>query len=233
MTHNYIIVDDQPLARDLLESHMLHLSNYKLIASCDNALKAYAVLEEHKIDLMFLDIDMPVLKGNTFLKQLKNPPHVIFTTAHREYAMEGYDLNIVDYLLKPITFERFFKAIEKFNKLVSASTNTVQEKAADAIFIQSSNKHLKLVLDEILFVESSKDYITIHLDKQGELRIKHNISVFEKSLDERFLRIHRSFIVHKEKITAFTKNEVMIGPVEIPVGDSYRGYWKKYIDDIT
>ncbi|TRX38723.1 response regulator transcription factor [Flavobacterium sp. ZT3R18] len=230
MKYKCIIVDDEPLARELIASHLAHFDNFELVASFENALKAYAFLESNTIDLMFLDIEMPLLKGNDFLKKLKNPPKVIFTTAYREYAIEGYELNVIDYLLKPITFDRFFVSIEKFKQLQipKATENSTNE---DHIFVSSGSKNIKIVFDSILFIESLKDYITIHLENGKSHHLKQNISAFEKVLDSNFVRIHRSYIIQTKKLTAYSKNEVEINAIEIPIGSSYKQTWLDYLRD--
>jgi DNA-binding LytR/AlgR family response regulator len=228
MKHKCIIVDDEPLARELIESHLAHFDNFELVASFENALKAYAFLESNTIDLMFLDIEMPLLKGNDFLKKLKNPPKVIFTTAYREYALEGYELNVIDYLLKPITFDRFFVSIEKFKQLQipKKEEKTVTE---NHIFVSSGNRNIKIIFDEIFYIESLKDYITIHLENGKSHHLKQNISAFEKVLDSNFVRIHRSYIIQAKKLTAYSKNEVEINAIEIPIGSSYKETWLDYL----
>jgi DNA-binding LytR/AlgR family response regulator len=228
MKYKCIIVDDEPLARELITTHLSHFDNFELVASFENALKAYAFLESNTIDLMFLDIEMPLLKGNDFLKKLKNPPKVIFTTAYREYAIEGYELNVIDYLLKPITFDRFFVSIEKFKQLQipKIPENLTNE---DHIFVSSGSKNIKIVFDHILFIESLKDYITIHLENGKSHHLKQNISAFEKVLDSNFIRIHRSFIIQTKKLTAYSKNEVEINTIEIPIGSSYKETWLDYL----
>lgn len=230
MKYKCIIVDDEPLARELITSHLMNFENFDLIDSFENALKAYTFLETNSIDLIFLDIEMPLLKGNDFLKKLKNPPKVIFTTAYREYAIEGYELNVIDYLLKPITFDRFFVSIEKFKKLkmVHQEIKSLNE---SHIFVTSGSKNIKIVFDEILYVESLKDYITIHLENGKSHHIKQNISIFEKLLNHNFIRIHRSFIIQTKKLTAYSKNEVEINTVEIPIGSSYKANWLLYLDN--
>jgi DNA-binding LytR/AlgR family response regulator len=231
MKYKCTIVDDEPLARELIASHLAHFDNFELVASFENALKAYAFLESNTIDLMFLDIEMPLLKGNDFLKKLKNPSKVIFTTAYREYAIEGYELNVIDYLLKPITFDRFFVSIEKFKHLQipKAPENLTYE---DHIFVSSGSKNIKIVFDHILFIESLKDYITIHLENGKSHHLKQNISAFEKILDSNFVRIHRSFIIQTKKLTAYSKNEVEINAIEIPIGSSYKETWLNYLKDL-
>lgn len=230
MKYKCIIVDDEPLARELITSHLVNFENFELVESFENALKAYTFLETNTVDLIFLDIEMPLLKGNAFLKKLKNPPKVIFTTAYREYAIEGYELNVIDYLLKPITFDRFFVSIEKFKQLQTPQKE-IKPINDNHIFVTSGSKNIKIVFDEILYVESLKDYITIHLESGKSHHIKQNISVFEKLLDYNFVRIHRSFIIQTKKLTAYSKNEVEINFVEIPIGNSYKENWLNHLEN--
>lgn len=231
MKHKCIIVDDEPLARELIAAHLENFESFELIDSFENALKAYSFLENNAVDLIFLDIEMPLLKGNDFLKKLKNPPKVIFTTAYREYAIEGYELNVIDYLLKPITFDRFFVSIEKFKQL-QTSKKEVSTTTENHIFVTSGNKNIKIIFDEIMYIESLKDYITIHLENGKSHHIKQNISSFEKLLNSEFIRIHRSFIIQTKKLTAYTKNEIEINSVEIPIGTSYKENWLNHLETI-
>ena len=231
MTANCIVVDDEPLARELLESYISRFPQLRPVASCTNALEAHQAMNAHKVDLVFLDIELPLLKGNDFLKRLKAPPAVIITTAHREYALEGYEMNVVDYLLKPIVFDRFFSAIERFEKQTHHTIHAAGNlQHTDFIFVQNGNKHIKVSLADILYIESFKDYISIHLAGGSEVSVKHNISDFQAMLNDGFIRIHRSFIVSKSNITAFTRSEVWIGDTALPVGDSFRDSWKAYSD---
>ena len=223
-----LIVDDEPLAIQLLEAHIAQVSMLEVVGTANNALEALEALKTVQIDLVFLDIQMPMLTGVEFLKSLAQPPKVIFTTAYREYAMEGYELNIVDYLLKPITFERFFKAINKYldsrTPTPSQAVETPQAiKEADSghLFINVNKKHIKVAFQDILYIESLKDYIKIHLPGQS-LMTKEKISEFNQSLPDHFLRVHRSFIVNAKKVTAFTAQDVEIGDIEIPIGVSYK-----------
>lgn len=223
MLYKCLIVDDESLARELIETHLSQLDNFKLIASCSSALEAHKVLQSETIDLIFLDIEMPVLKGTDFLKILKHKPKVIFTTAYRDYAIEGFDLNAVDYLLKPITFLRFFQAIEKFTEANKSSITLVENTTIDEayIFVQSNKKNIKVLFDDVNYIESIKDYIKIHL-QDASIMVKHGITAFQERLDTRFLRVHRSYIVNTTKITAFTKQDIEIGNKEIPIGDFYK-----------
>ncbi|MDY8135953.1 response regulator transcription factor [Aquimarina sp. 2201CG5-10] len=217
MVYKCLIVDDEELARELIETHLSKLDNFKIVASCDSALKAHKILKKNVIDLIFLDIKMPVLKGTDFFNNLSIKPKVIFTTAYRDYALEGFELNAIDYLLKPITFSRFFKAIEKF--IETTSNNGVKE--VNHLYVQSNKKNIKLQFDDILYIESVKDYIRIHL-KSDKIMIKHGLGTFNDKLDRRFLRIHRSFIINTNMVTAYTKNDVEIDDIEIPIGEFYK-----------
>lgn len=225
MTHKCLIIDDEELARDLIVNHLGQLGEFEIVGICESAIAARKVLLEKKVDLLFLDIEMPVLKGTDFFKNLLHPPSVIFTTAHRDYAIDGFELNAVDYLLKPITFERFFKATEKYlnqkQQPVSASIPHLPEKKETYIFIRKDRKQVKLFLDTILYIESLKDYIRIH-SIDNTHTIKYSITSFLELLDPRFLRIHRSYIVNVDKVTAFTKHDIEIGKMEIPIGERYK-----------
>ncbi|WP_106794192.1 LytTR family DNA-binding domain-containing protein [Aquimarina sp. Aq78] len=226
MSYTCLIIDDEPLARELIETYLDKLPDFELIASCSSAIEASSILSTTKIDLLFLDIEMPVLKGTDFFKNLVYKPQVIFTTAYRDYAVDGFELNAVDYLLKPIFFERFFLAIQKFleqeKKSISYDPpeNTMHKKT-DFVFVNKAKKQIKVLFDDVLYIESLKDYIKIHLENKT-LIIKESISNFEKRIDSRFIRIHRSYIINQEKITAYTKNDVEIDEIEIPIGNSYK-----------
>ncbi len=224
-----IIVDDEPLAIKLITRHVNELPSLSLVASFQNPLEAFDLLKKESIDLIFLDIQMPVLTGIDFVKSLPNPPGIIFTTAFRNYAVESYELNVVDYLVKPITFTRFLKSVNKFIDQQSAPTtnSTVAissqdpNKSSNHLYVNSNKKHIKVDFDQILFVESIKDYVRIHTH-QKNIITKDKISEFEKKLPDNFLRIHRSFIVNTDRITAFTAHDVEIEEREIPIGGSYK-----------
>ncbi|WP_421976314.1 LytR/AlgR family response regulator transcription factor [Roseivirga seohaensis] len=225
MIYKCLIIDDEELARELIENHLVQLPDFNLIASCSSAIEANAILQQQKIDLLFLDIEMPVLKGTDFIKNLLYKPKVIFTTAYRDYALDGFELNAVDYLLKPISFSRFFKAIEKF-KTQQKTLNTdapilLTTEKDDFIFVTKSRKKIKIEFTNILYIESLKDYVKIHLIDESHT-VKFSISALEKELDNRFIRIHRSYIVNSNKISAYTKNDIEIDRMEIPIGDSYK-----------
>ncbi len=221
-----IIIDDEPLAIELIEEYVSKFSNLEVVATCNNALQGFEVLKSQEVDLIFLDIQMPMLTGIEFLKSLSDPPRVIFTTAYRDYAIESYELEIVDYLLKPISFDRFFKALNKYFKTIETKTiNVPVESKLDAttgyIYVNKNKKHHKILFTDILYAESLKDYVKIHT-MDTTIMTKDKISDFEKKLPPSFLRIHRSYIINSEKITAFTAQDIEIGEIEIPIGISYK-----------
>ena len=221
-----LVVDDEPLAIKLLEKHISKIDALEIVATCNNAIKAFEILNTQEVDLLFLDIKMPNLTGIDFLKTLKNPPKTIFTTAYRDYAIESYDLGVIDYLLKPITFERFFKAVDRYlgdQKKQSQSIQYKEKETDDFMLVKSGNKHHKVVINDILFIESLKDYIKIHTVDNKRIVSKYRISEIEQELkEESFLRVHRSYIININKISAFTVNDIEVNSTEIPIGASYK-----------
>lgn len=220
-----LLVDDEPLAIKLLEKHIAKIESLEVVATCNNAIKAFEILNTKQVDLLFLDIKMPNLTGIDFLKTLKNPPKTIFTTAYRDYAIESYDLGVIDYLLKPITFERFFKAVDRFVKDNKTAVEVVpnKEAAEEFMLIKSGNKFHKVIIEDILFIESLKDYIKIHTTNNKKIVSKYRISEIEEELKEKnFLRVHRSYIINIDKISAFTVNDIEVNSTEIPIGASYK-----------
>ncbi|MFS4466723.1 LytR/AlgR family response regulator transcription factor [Maribacter sp. 2210JD10-5] len=236
MSYRCVIIDDEPLARELLEGYLEKIPDFELVASCPSAIDASGILSKNKVDLLFLDIEMPVLKGTDFFKNLVQKPEVIFTTAYRDYAIDGFELNALDYLLKPIFFERFFQAIQKFLKQVEktelSNSNDTTINKSDYLFVNKAKKQIKVVFDTILYAESLKDYIKIHFQEEAPLTVKESISAFEKRLDNRFIRLHRSYIVNSKKITAYTKNDVEIGRMEIPIGNNYKDNLLPFLNSI-
>jgi len=218
-----LIIDDEPLAQNVIENYLESFSFMRLIAKCDNALIALEWIKKQKIDLIFLDVSMPFLSGIDFIRTLRNPPAIILTTAHKEFAVESYELNVLDYLLKPISFERFLKAINKLNIDTSEiiKPGIIDIKNDSFIYVKSEKKNVKILLKDILFIESLKDYIKIHtIDKTIMTQVP--ISTIEQRLPGNFLRIHRSFIVAKDKITAYTQHDLEIGKFQIPIGRNYK-----------
>ncbi len=219
-----LIIDDEELARELIETHLSQLSDFEIVASCASAIDASKVLKEHLIDLLFLDIEMPVLKGTDFYASLSNKPKVIFTTAHRNYALDGFELDAVDYLLKPIVFSRFFIAIERFLTTQNpqhSPTENIERKTNDHVFVTINRKQVKIAFDDILYIRSLKDYIEVHLTKEKHV-IKYTITAFEKQLSNAFVRVHRSYIINMNKMTAYTKHDIEIDDIEIPIGENYK-----------
>jgi DNA-binding LytR/AlgR family response regulator len=231
-----LIVDDEPLAIRLIEKHIAQIESFEVVATCNTAMKAFEILNKESIDLLFLDIKMPSITGIDFLKSLKNPPQTIFTTAYRNYALESYDLDIVDYLLKPITFDRFFKAVERYfreNPITPPPAPPSKAAAVDSfIIVKSGSKYHKIAVNTILYIESLKDYIKIHT-KDNRIVSKYKISEIEKELaDKVFLRVHRSYIVNITKVNAFTQHDIEIGAVEIPIGISYKGKVLEILNEV-
>jgi DNA-binding LytR/AlgR family response regulator len=227
-----LLVDDEPLAITLLQQHIAQMDLLEVIAVCPNGVKALEVLRVKEVDLLFLDIRMPALGGIELLKMLRHPPKVIITTAYREYALDGYDLDIVDYLLKPITFDRFLKAIERFLRHIQPPAGHVAAfpiaPAASAagkapnLYVKSGYRNVRVSTDTILYIESLKDYVKIHT-ATGAITSKYKISDMEAELESGFfLRIHRSFIVNLKQVTAFTASHVEVGNTELPIGESYK-----------
>lgn len=221
-----LIIDDEPLAIAVIKTHLAQLSEMELVASFANPVAALETIKSEKIDLIFLDIEMPVLSGIDFIKNISIVPKVIFTTAYRNYAIESYELDVVDYLLKPISFSRFIKAINKFKTMVQLpiiAMNDVSKEVPldDHIYVNANKKFIKLEFDDISYVESMKDYVKIHSSNKSVVT-KEPISSFAAKLPAEFLRIHRSFIVNTKKVTAFTKVDVEINETEIPIGSSYK-----------
>lgn len=219
-----LVVDDEPLAIRLIEKHIAKIDNLEVVATCNTALKAFEILNLQKIDLMFIDIKMPNITGIEFLKNLKNPPKTILTTAYRDYAIEGYDLGVVDYLLKPITFERFLKAVDKFlSETAKIEVKSKESVPDDFILVKSGIKNYKINMNDIVYIESLKDYIKINMVGDKNITSKYKIGDIQQELNEdNFLRIHRSFIINTAKITAFTMNEIEVSNIEIPIGASYK-----------
>lgn len=222
---NVIIVDDEPLAQEVLETYVSKFPALNLIAKCSNAVEAFDVLNNNSIDLMFLDIQMPQISGIDFLKTLPNPPQVIFTTAYSEYAMAGYELNVVDYLLKPISLDRFAKAVNKAvakelqenEPTIPASTET-----ADYIFVKADKKLIKIRFDQINYIEGLKDYVILHTPNGRVVTLQTMKSLEVKLPSDIFMRVHRSFIVNMGNISIIEGNTVQIEKKIIPIGKNYK-----------
>jgi two-component system, LytTR family, response regulator len=222
-----LIVDDEPPARAVLKRYIEEVPMLQLAGECGNALQAIQFLQTQHVDILFLDIRMPQLNGTELLKVIRNPPPVIFTTAHAEYALEGYELDVMDYLLKPVRFDRFVKAVNKVAQLSgqrAIETNAIEEeqKKDSFVYFRADRKMMKVMLDDILFIESMKDYVKV-FTSSGTIITKQSITAAEAMLPEKeFIRTHRSFIVSIKKIRSFTSELIEVGKHEIPIGKLYR-----------
>lgn len=214
---NCIIIDDEPLAIKLLENHISKIGEMKVVGTGKNALEAYRILQQESVDLMYLDIQMPDLNGIEFLRSLNKKPKTIFTTAYREYAVEGFELEAVDYLLKPITFERFFKSTERILRTIKKDIDE------DFMILKSGGFNMKILLKDIIYFESDGNDIKIHLINECIIVPKMTISELAANLlNKGFIRIHRSFMVNTAKITAISNQEILAGKISIPLGRSYK-----------
>ena len=235
---NAIIVDDEPLAQDVLETYISKLPDITLHKKCQNAFEANEALKDGNVDLMFLDIQMPQLTGIEFLKSLSNPPVVIFTTAYPDYAVEGFELDGVDYLLKPISLERFMKAVNKASEIIDARKGEHHGDSTDGkeyFFVKADKKLIKCNYNDILYIEGLKDYVIIRQDTTRIITLQTMKSLEAKLPSEMFMRIHRSYIVNINKIKAIVGNMVEItekGQAKhLPIGKNYRDDLLKIIND--
>jgi len=231
-----IIVDDEPLAIEVVENHLSKFEDFEVVETCNNAIAAFEIIRKKNIDLIFLDIQMPKITGVDFLKSLKNPPKVIFTTAYRDYAIDAYELDVVDYLLKPISFERFLKAVNKFYEVsgrditIFNSHENITSCADPYTYIKADKKMYKVYLKDIIFIEALKDYAKIICEKKS-LITKYPISAFEEKLpSDQFIRIHRSYIVSIAKIEAFNSTEIDIANRQLSIGRSYKNQVLKILN---
>ena len=221
-----LIVDDEPLARELIRGHIQKLENFEIVAECDNAMKAMDVIRNHSVDLMFLDIKMPQMTGIEFLKTLKRPPRVIITTAYSQYALDGFELDVVDYLMKPVTFERFFKAVNKFFQ--SGTPENVEFEAGNGrnqdafIYVKENKRIIKIYLKEIDFIEGLNEYIRIHTDNRRVV-VKSSLQSIENKLpSDQFIRIHKSYIVSIPRIRAFNATTIELENAKLRIGRNYK-----------
>ena len=220
----YLIVDDEPIAHRIIKGYCKDLPHLEFMGDCYNALEAIQFLNENEVDLMFLDINMPKLKGFEFLKTLRNPPRVIVTTAYKEFALEGYELNVADYLLKPFSFERFVAAVNKASVSKSElSTKVASEPVKnERLFLKGDKKHHQVALEEIMFIEAYGNYTKVFLSDQ--MIITHQkISAYEETLSpNQFIRVHKSFVVAIDKINLIEGNQIKIADHIVPIGQTYR-----------
>lgn len=220
----YIIIDDEPLAHNIIQEFCSMLPHLQLVKNCYSAMEAMQYLNENKIDFMFLDINMPKLKGLDFLKTLSTPPKTIVTTAYKEHALEGFELNVVDYILKPFSFNRLVKAVNKVSESLVANTITkeITFDTSTRFFVKGDKKHHQIDLKDLLYIEAYGNYTKLFLHE--EMIISHEkISYYETILNEdSFLRVHKSFIIAIDKIKFIEGNRILIGEHKVPIGQTYK-----------
>jgi len=221
----YLIIDDEYIAHDIIKGYCDLLPNMKLMKNCYDGLEAFEYLNKNEVDLIFLDLNMPKLKGFDFLKTLKNPPKVIVTTAYQEYALEGYELNVSDYLLKPFGFDRFLKAINKTVSATSKTTQSIVENSASvssSIFLRSNKKYVQVTIDHIQYIEATGNYTkVITIDEVITIREKFS-DALELCKDFDFIQVHKSFAVSKKHIKSIEGNRIFISEYIIPIGKTYK-----------
>lgn len=229
-----MIIDDEPFALEVIENYLVNFPEIEIVVKCNNAIQAFNFLQQENIDLIFLDVKMPGLMGTELIKSLKNPPKVIFTTAYQDYAIDGFELNALDYLLKPIPIDRFFKAMDKVfesfnikNDKVGFAQKPITQQNETYLYLRVDRKMVKVKIDEVCWVESLKDYIKVVL-KDKILISKQKISLFEELLPEdKFIRIHRSFIVAFDKIESYHSYAIEVLGKELPIGRNYKADCQK------
>lgn len=229
-----IIIDDEPLAIDLLKSYVNQTPYLELVATFENPLSALETIRSENIDLLYLDVNMPQITGLEFSKTLPQYTRVIFTTAYEQYALEGFRLNALDYLLKPISYPEFLTAsnkAEEWFKLTSSAKDKTQEASPSSIFIKSGYRMEKLYLDQILYIENQKDYVKFHLEGVAEpvSSLMSMQSLEEKLSSRQFMRVHRSFIVNLDKVKTIERNCIVFGKEYIPVSDSYKERFMEFL----
>ncbi len=222
-----LLIDDEPPALKVLSRYISEIGSMEIAGQCSNAIEALEVLRRCRIDVIFLDIKMPRIIGTEFFKNLSHPPKVIFVTAYREYAVDGFELDAVDYLVKPVSFERFLKAVTKLNKLMGSEapveTSTFASPADAFVYLKVDRDMKKIIINDIVYMESWKDYVKVFLTGEKSLLVKQSISTMENLFsDHKFMRIHRSYIISLDKISCYNGLFVQLGTTEIPIGRLYK-----------
>lgn len=222
-----LLVDDEPPALKLLATYAADINGLEIAGVCHNAFEALEVLKSKHVDVIFLDIKMPLIIGTNFLRNLAHPPKVIFVTAYREYALEGYELDAVDYLIKPVSFERFFKAITKLNRLVGyepADADGQQPaKVESFVYLKVDKDMKKIYINDIKYIESCKDYVMVYLNTGSKLLVRQSISSMENLLSEhKFLRVHRSYIISLNEVQGYNGFSILLPGMEIPIGRLFK-----------
>lgn len=227
MTIKCLLVDDEPPAIRIMRSHISQIKDFEIVGECYNGIEAHEIMHQKKVDLIFLDIQMPKISGTDFLKNLSHPPLVIFVTAFRDYASDGFDLDAVDYLVKPVSFERFLKSVSKVKKILGQEQSHFPKEdqpGKDAFVYLKVDKHMeKIFIQDILYIESWKDYVKVFLTNGKSLLAKRSISSIQSLLPaQRFLRVHRSYIVAVDKVNGFNNARILVGNLDIPIGRLYK-----------
>lgn len=223
-----MVADDEEIARGIIETYVNRLDQLNIVAMCSNGTEVYNALKTDQVDLLFLDIQMPHLTGIELLRTLKNPPPVIMITAYREFALEGYELNVIDYLLKPVSFERFLKAIDKYesirnidNVIPNSQLKETRNDLEAFMYVKSDKKMVRVLLKDLLYIEGLKDYVKIHLADKTIVTYQ-TLTYFEEKLSaNHFIRVHRSYIISLHHIDAYSASYIEIGKIQIPIGSSY------------
>jgi DNA-binding LytR/AlgR family response regulator len=220
-----LIVDDEPLAREIIQTHLLRVPGWEVVKTCINAEEAYEALLQAEVDVMFLDIQMPIITGTDFLRSLRNPPLVIFTTAYSEFAVQGFELNATDYLLKPITLNRFFQAVDRVTEKLAVKHQQpleTRQVPASYIFIKHNGKLVKVNFNDILYIKAEKDFSSVYL-KDSNMFLSMHLKLLEELLPPNlFYRVHRSFMVNTEKVSSIYGNRILIERHEIPIGANFK-----------
>lgn len=222
-----LLIDDEPPALKVLANYIAAINGLEIVGQCRNAIEALDVLKHKTVDVIFLDIKMPRIIGTDFLRNLAHPPKVIFVTAYREYAVDGFELDAVDYLVKPVSFERFFKAITKLNRLMGHETSLPVSgesiNSAAFVYLKVDREMKKIFVNEIEYIESWKDYVMLFLKEGKQFLVKQSITAMENLLSEhKFIRVHRSYIVSLSKITGYNGLAIQLLSKEIPIGRLYK-----------
>jgi DNA-binding LytR/AlgR family response regulator len=231
-----LIVDDEPLSIKLIKTHLANLDDCIVVGEVRNAIHALNILERQQVELMFLDVNMPKINGIELLKSLQNPPKVIIISAHKEYAIEGFNLDVIDYLLKPISFERFLRAINKFKHYKNDSVSNhlpITDTNDNILSIKDNKKIYNINFNDITFIESMREYVKFHFDNEETLVVKHAISKLEENLPlDLFIRTHKSFIVPIKKVRVLSATYVQIGKNKIPIGRNYKSTTIKTLSNL-
>jgi two-component system LytT family response regulator len=230
-----VAIDDEPLAVKKIAGYILKVPFLELVAECRSAAEAMSIMDKNDIQLLFIDINMPDISGMELVKSLTNKPYVVFTTAYSEYAVEGFQVDAIDYLLKPITFSNFLKAANKVKNLMELTSNSQKESvktSANHLFVKSDFKLIRIELNDIKYIESQHEYIKIHLINSNPVMTQLSLKSMEEQLpSDRFMRIHRSYIVNLAKVSMIERNRIVFdGKVYIPVSEQYKEKFQEYID---